>query len=326
MLRSFAKKLMKRILFIGYLLLTYLTTYAQGIKTIMLKDSARIFGRGVISTGDFVFNASFTPAGTTVYFSKSAINFGYIAIFSSTLAGNEWTSPKPVSFTGTYRDTDPFVSADGKRLYFASDRPFNGAPFKDYEYHYYYVQLEGDKVISDPIPFILPVPAEIKPTYLSLADNGNAYFFSSDGVADADIYVCKLKDGQYLPPEKLPFNDKKFIDFDPVVAGDESFIIFCSPNRKGFGSGDLWISFKKDSTWTEPVNMGSKINTQGNDGAPGLSRDNKTLYFTSFREITSRPVYKAGKVTAEAIDKLLHSTKNGMRSIYEIGIDDLKPQ
>jgi Tol biopolymer transport system component len=317
---------MKRIIFI-LLLLTYITTYAQDVKTVTLRDSARIFGKGVISTGDFVFNASFTPAGTTVYFSKSAVNFGYIVIFSSTKQASGWTSPKPVSFTGVYRDTDPFVSADGKRLYFASDRPFKGAPFKDYEYHYYYVELDGDKVVSDPIPFILSLPPEIKTTYLSLADNGNAYFFSSDGVADADIYVCKLKNGNYLPPEKLPFNDKKYFDFDPVIAGDESFIIFCSPNRNGgVGSGDLWVSFKKDITWTEPINMGPKINTRGNDGAPGLSRDHKTLYFTSFRETTDRPVYKDGKVTADAINKLLHSTKNGMRSIYEIDISDLKAQ
>jgi Tol biopolymer transport system component len=233
--------------------------------------------------------------------------------------------PRPVNFTGIYRDTDPFVAADGKRLYFASDRPIDGKPFKDYEYHYFYVELDGDKIGSKPVLFNLPVPADINPTYLSFADNGNAYFFSSDGVSDADLYVCKFKNGKYLPPEKLPFNDKKYFDFDPVIAGDESFIIFCSSNRKGIGSGDLWVSFKKNTTWTEPINMGSRENTRGNDGAPGLSRDNKTLYFTSFRETTERPAYKHGKITAEAINKLLHSTKNGLRSIYEISIEDLKP-
>jgi hypothetical protein len=35
-------------------------------------------------------------------------------------------------------------------------------------------------------------------------------------------------------------------------------------------------------------------------------------------------MYKNGKVTAEAINNLLHSTKNGMRSIYETDISDLK--
>ena len=68
---------MKRFLFPG-LLLTYLINYAQVQTTVNLRDSARIFGKDVISTGDFVFNASFTPHGSTVYFSKYSVTFGYI--------------------------------------------------------------------------------------------------------------------------------------------------------------------------------------------------------------------------------------------------------
>ncbi|MCR8559185.1 hypothetical protein KXD93_16125 [Mucilaginibacter sp. BJC16-A38] len=315
---------MNRILFIGCILLTYVTTYAQDVKTAILKDSARIFGKDVISKGDFVFNASFTPGNKTVYFSKATINFGYIAIFYSVNSGSGWSEPGAVDFTGTYRDTDPFVSADSKRLYFASDRPLDGKPFKDYDYHYYYVELSGNKIISKPVLFDLPVPAGSTPTYLSFADNGNAYFFISDGKSDADIYTCKLQNGKYLPAEKLSFDDPKYFDFDPVIAHNESFIIFCSNNRKGLGSGDLWVSFKKDNGWTEPVNLGPKVNTKGNDGAPGLSRDDKKLYFTSFRETTDRPVYKNGRAKTEAINKLMHSTKNAIRSIYEIDISDLK--
>jgi len=315
---------MKKILFVGCLLLTFITTYAQDVKTVTLKDSARIFGQDNISTGDFVFNTSFTPDSKTLYFSKSTINFGYIAIFYAVNNGSGWSEPKAVNFTGIYRDTDPFVSADGKRLYFASDRPLDGKPFKDYEYHYYYVELDGNKIVSKPILFSLPVPAGTTPAYLSLADNGNAYFFISDGKSDADIYMCKLQDDKYQPAQKLPFNDVKYIDFDPIIAHDESFIVFCSNNRKGIGSGDLWVSFKKDTTWTEPINLGPKVNTSGNDGAPDLSRDDKKLYFTSFRETTDRPVYKDGNITTEAINKLMHSTKNAMRSIYEIDISDLK--
>ncbi len=315
---------MKKLVFLlPFILLTNLTAHAQTPTTIALKDSARIFGKDVISTGDFVFNASFIPDGKTVFFSKSTVNFGYIGIFYSVNNGSGWSAPKPVDFTGVYRDTDPFVSADGKRLYFASDRPLDGQPFKDFDYHFYYVALDGNMITSKPVLFTLPVPAGPSPSYLSFADNGNAYFFISDGKVDAEMYVCKLKGGRYQPAEKLPFNDPKLIDFDPMVAHDESFIIFCSPNRKGIGSNDLWVSFKKDTTWTEPQNLGPKVNTAGADGAPGLSRDDKTLYFLSNREHAGRPVYPGGKVTAEAFDKLLHSTKNGMRIIYEINIADI---
>lgn len=317
---------MKKLFFLTLIISTQLTAHAQTpTPSIALKDSARIFGEGAISTGDFVFNASFTPNGSTVFFSKATINWNYIAIYYSEKTTVGWSAAKAVGFTGVYRDTDPFVSADGKRLYFASDRPVKGAPFKDYDYHYFYVELAGNKVVSQPVLFELPLPVGIKANYMSFADNGNAYFHSADGKGDGDLYVCKFKDGRYLPPEVLSFNDKKFFDFDAMVARDESFIVFCSPNRPGLGSTDLWISFKKDTSWTAPVNLGPKINTKGADGAPGISPDNKKLYFTSYREVlTERPIYKDGKATAVAIDKLMHSTKNGMRSIYEIDISGLK--
>ena len=129
---------MKRLLTIACILISSIAVSGQ---TIAVKDSAHIFGEGKISAGDFVFNTSFTRDGNTVFFSKATVNWNYIAIFYAERTVSGWSGPKPVNFTGTFRDTDPFVSADGKRLYFASDRPVGGADFKDYDYHYFYVEL-----------------------------------------------------------------------------------------------------------------------------------------------------------------------------------------
>lgn len=63
-------------------------TIAQEKQEIQLNDTARLFGKGIINTGDLNLNASFTPDGKTVFFSKATINFGYIAIFFSTKKGN----------------------------------------------------------------------------------------------------------------------------------------------------------------------------------------------------------------------------------------------
>jgi len=318
------KAIMKFFLIFISLFIAHLASYSQVLPMEQLADTARIFGNDIISTGDFEFNASFTPDGKTVFFSKATINFAYIAIFYSRLQGTKWSAPAAVSFTGVYRDTDPFVSADGKRLYFSSDRPVNGKPYADYDYKYFYVNLDGNKVVSQPVLLNLPLASGMNPLYPSFADNGNIYFFSIDAGKDADIYMCAYDHGSYLPPVKLPFNDPKFFDFDPVIAHDESFIIFASNSRKGVGGMDLWVSFKNSGTWGEPVNMGDKVNTKGNDGAPGLSRDDRTLYFSSFREKINRPLYKNGKPTTKEIFDLMHSAKNGLRNIYEINIADLK--
>ena len=297
---------------------------AQDLATIHLKDSAHLFGRGSVSNGDFTYNTSFTPDGNTVYFSKATMNWAYIAIFYATREDDEWSTPRPVSFTGVYRDTDPFVSPDGKRLYFCSDRPLQGKPFKDFDYHLFYVELKGNaadpSANASPTPVPLPLPEGMKLLYPSFADNGDLYFCASDSSNDSDIYSCAFVDGAYQPPVRLPFNDKHLVDIDPVVARDESFIIFTSVNRKGFGFVDLWVSFKfkRDNEWSAPINMGNKINSPGRDAAPGLSPDNKKFYFSATREtVKERP-------THETIDSLLHSPADGMPQIYEIDISDLK--
>jgi len=158
----------------------------------------------------------------------------------------------------------------------------------------------------------------MKPLYLSFADNGNIYFCSMDKNNDSDIYLSEYKNGSYLPLVPLSFNDKKISDFDPVVSTDERFIIFTSNSRKGLGLSDLWVSFKKDGKWTEPVNMGDKVNSRAIEGNPCLSRDNKTLYFSSSpsRGTSLRPVYKNRKPTTEEIISALTSAKNGVHNLY----------
>src|ERR1700744_5101262 len=85
------------------------------------QTGATLFGGSAINNGDMCFNASFTPDGQTVFFTKASVNWAYIAIFYTTLKNGEWSEPKAMRVTGQYRDCDPFVSADGKNPYFSSE-------------------------------------------------------------------------------------------------------------------------------------------------------------------------------------------------------------
>jgi outer membrane protein OmpA-like peptidoglycan-associated protein len=55
-----------------------------------------------------------------------------------------------------------------------------------------------------------------------------------------------------------------------------------------YGEHDLYVSFlRKDGTWTKPMNMGSSLNTLGDESTPYLAADNVTLYFST----SGRPGY-----------------------------------
>src|SRR5438445_3425188 len=83
----------------------------------------RLFGDGFISTLDFESDPAFTPDGRTLYFVKSSGDRRLGTILFSRFADGGWTIPKTASFSGKYSDRNPFITADGTKLYYASDRP-----------------------------------------------------------------------------------------------------------------------------------------------------------------------------------------------------------
>jgi outer membrane protein OmpA-like peptidoglycan-associated protein len=68
------------------------------------------------------------------------------------------------------------------------------------------------------------------------------------------------------------------------VSQDGEWLIFTGCNNPtGFGSCDLWISYKTNNGWSEPENLGPNINTEFWESAPSLSPDKRDLYFSSRR-------------------------------------------
>src|SRR5262245_2840025 len=82
-----------------------------------------LFGEGVVSTGEYESHPAFTPDGRTLYFVRSTPQFTGWTIHVTHHADGRWSTPKVAPFSGKHRDADPFSSADGKQLYFISDRP-----------------------------------------------------------------------------------------------------------------------------------------------------------------------------------------------------------
>ena len=87
-----------------------------------------VFGPGLISTGDFDSHPAFAPDGRTLYFVRSTPNFSRWTIMLSRFEKGKWSEPEVASFSGQYSDADPFITRDGSRLYFISNRPTPGRP------------------------------------------------------------------------------------------------------------------------------------------------------------------------------------------------------
>ena len=244
---------------------------------------AKIFASGIVSTELPEFATSFSPNGKTVYFNQASADRSKLFILQSNYSDGKWTEPVNLPFSdGTYRDVDPFVSPDGERLYFSSNRPVTGTEPKP-DFDTWYVSRRGDGW-SEPINPGSPLNSDANEIFVSITKNGTIYFSSFDSNGSSNLYKSVNVDGNYTHPEKIeiPIDGADNIG-NPCISPDESFLVFSATSQDGSGNSDLYISRFRDDKWGKAKNLGKFINSQFSDFAPSLSPDGNYLFFTSER-------------------------------------------
>ncbi len=177
-------------------------------------QEAHLFAPGVISTGnenDELF-PTFTPDGNTIYFVRR-IQDGPFTIYYSKREGKKWSTPEIASFSGEYSDQEPFISPDGTKLFFTSNRPFKKGEAPIAGRDVWYVEQKQDTWgepmhIGDPIS-LPPTTDENVSRFFGLARGpmvdaeGTLYFWAErpdDSFGLTDIYRSDHKDGRYQYP------------------------------------------------------------------------------------------------------------------------------
>jgi len=245
--------------------------------------SPAIFGEGVISTPGYERDIAISPDGHELLFSVLLPASGFLANMEMHKdAAGTWSAPKVASFSGHYSDLEPAFTADGKKLFFSSNRPVNGDKTKDFDI-WFTEKVNG--AWTAPKNIGLPVNSAADEYYPSVARNGNLYFTAAHekGIGHEDIYVCKWKNGKYEEPEVLDTAvNSPMYEFNAFVSPDEDFIIFTSYGRKDdSGRGDLYMSMKDDNGHWKPAKNLALLNSDRLDYCPFVSFDKKILFFTS---------------------------------------------
>jgi len=80
---------------------------------------------------------------------------------------------------------------------------------------------------------------------------------------------------------ELPFNDDTYSVAHPTLSLDEKRLYFSSDMSGGIGESDLWyVDIQGNDMYSDPVNLGSSINTEARETFPFIS-DANNLYFSS---------------------------------------------
>ena len=240
----------------------------------------KVFAPGIICLDNrFEGTGAFSPDGRTFCFTVTNGNFSAQKLFFCEYVNNRWTKPDTACFSKVFNNLEPFFSFDGKKLFFSSDRD---KQTKGNRRDFFFVnKLKSGW--SEPVKLDTPVNSDYTEFFFRQSGKGTIYFASNrpGGYGAVDIYFAKPDHGKYDKVSNMGnvINVTGGYSGDPCIAADESYLIFSSVRTAGANNSDLYISFNKNGTWTEPVTMGNLINTGANEYGPFLSHDGKYLFF-----------------------------------------------
>lgn len=125
-------------------------------------------------------------------------------------------------------------------------------------------------------------PAE---EYLPLMPaDGSFMIFTRRIRGKEDFYISYRRDSVWSRAQSVPELNSPGNEGAATLSADGKVLVFtrCQA-RDSYGQCDLYLSTRNNGQWSEPRNMGPRVNTHRNETQPAFSPDGRSLYFASNR-------------------------------------------
>lgn len=185
-----------------------------------------------------------------------------------------------------YSELAPIISSDGKVLYFTRQAHPDNIGNEKQQDVWYSVSNDGIE-FGKPILLGSPINNKFNNFAISVTPDNNTLLlgnvFLKNQPPAPGLSLSHRTENGWSYPEPLIINGMNSKSKQNSYSlGNDGKTLLLSINRDdSFGEHDLYVSFLSDNgTWTQPMNLGPKINTASNEESPFLASDNKTLYFS----------------------------------------------
>jgi len=182
-------------------------------------------------------------------------------------------------------DTIVFASARNRnlanRIYKRTNQSFTNL---------YYSTIKSLVDIPEPKLFSKNTFSKFHEATPTFSKDGNTMYFTQNEVKKNNkgkavngiykIYKSELINGNWNTPIKIQIEADDLARIaHPALSSDEKHLYFASDMKGTFGASDLFkIKINEDGTYGKPENLGSKINTEGRESYPFITKDNKLLF------------------------------------------------
>jgi OOP family OmpA-OmpF porin len=188
-----------------------------------------------------------------------------------------------------YDEQNPVLSPDGTKLYFTrANDSLNIGGTRD-KGDIWMSELGEDGIWDSPINLGEPVNNQLKNYLLGFSPDGKIMFLNNEkelpgGIVINDgVFFSVNNGGKWSKPARVSvdylLNRSKHQSGS--ISADGNLMLLSLQSYASRGEEDIYISTYKDGKWTQPVNLGSEINTSHQEMTPYLSPDQKSLYFSS---------------------------------------------
>lgn len=241
-----------------------------------------------VAAGRVVNFPAIDPVDGSLWFSWYAGDaFDQQTIVRAPRAGGGWGAPVPAVLPEGDRwgGRAPRFSADGRRLYFTSNRP-RGATDSGRDWNIWMVERSGAGWGE---PVLLPEPVNSPQTEIHAAITAGGDLFVPSrrpgGLGLTDVWRVPRRGDGWGPAEHLPapINDARSQPDLWVAPNGSWMILVVTDHPQGLGGDDLFISRFVNGAWTTPVHLPAPINGPGYEYGPSVSPDGRTLYYNSER-------------------------------------------
>ena len=102
------------------------------------------------------------------------------------------------------------------------------------------------------------------------------------GVRRLELFYSEYINDKWTKPQSISLNNPQYSVGQASLTSDGKTMYFVSDMPGGIGGADIYKTTRNtDNTWTKPINLGPKINTEGNETFPSIHESEKMLFFAS---------------------------------------------
>lgn len=174
-------------------------------------------------------------------------------------------------------DFNSCYSPDGNSFYFGRS--------ENKKWVMYVTEFDGNR-------WTVPVHPSFSDTSFSEADpmfapDGSLYYISTrprskeDTTSDFDIWmVAPMAKNEWGKPVNVTVANSDSTEFYISFSANNN-MYFSSARKGGFGQEDIYVCKYENGSYTNPLNLGSQINSPGSDHDPLITKDEQFLIFSS---------------------------------------------